>query len=101
MIRQIFIAPIKDGVSEEMVQERIKAQIALKDHVAGIQTITVNKAMGLYGMTNAVVMTIDLKDMEAWDNLLASEYHTSLGNAADIYFDVDGCVAAQVESNEQ
>lgn len=97
MLRQIFIAPLKDGVTEEMVQERIKAQLALKDHVAGIEAITVNKALGLYGMTNAIVMTIDLKDMDAWNNLLASEYHTNLGNEAGKYFNVDGCVAAQVE----
>ena len=97
MIRQIFIAPIKEGVSEDKVQDRIRAQRALKDHVQGIEDITVDKAMGLYGMVNAVVMTIDLKDMGAWNNLLASEYHTQLGNEAGEYFDVNGFVAAQVE----
>lgn len=97
MIRQIFIAPMKAGVSEEMIQERMKAQLALKDHVDGIEAITVNKALGLYGMTNAVVMIIDLKDMDAWNQLLANGYHTQLGKEAGIYFDVNGFVAAQVE----
>lgn len=97
MIRQIFIAPVKEDVSEAQVQERIKAQLALKEHVPGIEAITVGKALGLYGMDHAVVMTIDLKDMEAWDALLASEYHTRLGMEAGEYFDVNGFVAAQVE----
>ena len=53
MIRQIFIAPLKEGVSEEKVQQRIKAQLALKEHVPGIESITVGKSLGLYGMDNA------------------------------------------------
>lgn len=97
MIRQIFIAPIKDGVSEEKVQERITAQRKLKENVPRIEAITVNKALGLYGLNNAVVMTIDLKDMDAWNALLANEYHTQLGNEAGNYFDVNGFVAVQVE----
>lgn len=31
-------------------------------------------------MDNAVVMMIDLKDMAAWNALLANEHHTQLGN---------------------
>ena len=45
MIRQIFIAPLKEGVSEEKVQQRIKAQLALKEHVPGIESITVGKSL--------------------------------------------------------
>lgn len=97
MIRQIFIAPLKEGVSEEKVQQRIKSQLALKEHVPGIESITVGKSLGLYGMDNAVVMTIDLKDMDAWNALLANEYHTQLGNEAGEYFDVNGFIAVQVE----
>ena len=97
MIRQIFISPVKDGISEEKIAQRIEAQRALKEHVLGIETITVNKAMGLYGMDHAVVMTIDLKDIGAWNALLASDYHTQLGSEAGEYFDVNGFVAAQVE----
>lgn len=97
MIRQIFITPIKDGVTVEAVQERIDAQRRLKDHVAGIESITVDRALGLYGLDNAVVMTIDLKDMDAWNALLASDYHTNLGSTLGQYFDVDGAIAVQVE----
>lgn len=48
-------------------------------------------------MDNAVVMMIDLKDMDAWNALLANEYHTQLGNEAGEYFDVNGFIAVQVE----
>lgn len=97
MIRQIFITPIKAGVSDEAVNQRIEAQRRLKDHVPGIAAITVDRALGLYGMNHAVVMTIDLKDMDAWNALLASEYHTGLGKTLGECFDADGAIAAQVE----
>lgn len=97
MIRQIFITPIKDGVTDDALQERIAAQRGLKEHVAGIEAITVDRALGLYGLDNAVVMTIDLKDMDAWNALLASDYHTELGNTLSQYFDADGAIAVQVE----
>lgn len=96
MIRQIFITPIKDGVSDEAVQERIEAQRKPKDHVRGIEAITVDRALGLYGMDHAVVMTIDLEDMDAWNVLLANDYHTSLGNTLGEYFIADGAIAVQV-----
>lgn len=97
MIRQIFIAPVKEGVAEEAVQTRIEEMRRLKEHIPGIVSITVDKALGLYGISNAVVMNIDLKDMEAWNSLLADEYHTWLGNTAGQYFDVEGFIAAQLE----
>lgn len=97
MIRQIFIAPVREDVPEEKIQERIQEQLKLKEHVAGIEKIVVNKALGLYGMDNAVVMTIDLKDMDAWEELLANKFHTKLGNEAENYFDVNGFVVDQVE----
>lgn len=97
MIRQIFITPIKAGVSDESVQERIEAQRELKNHVPGIESITVDRSLGLYGLDNAVVMTIDLTDMDAWNTLLASDYHTNLGNTLGEYFDAERAIAVQVE----
>ena len=97
MIRQIFIAKVKDGVSEEEKEERVRAQRALKDKVEGVVDIAVGRSLDLYGIENAVVMTIDLADRSAWDNLLASDYHTQLGIDAAKYFDIGSFVAAQVE----
>lgn len=97
MIRQIFIAPVKEGVTEEEVQTRMAEMRKLREHVSGIEAITVDKALGLYGISNAVVMNIDLKNMDAWNALLADEYHTWLGNTAGQYFSVDGFIAAQLE----
>lgn len=96
MIRQIFITPIKPGVSDTAVQQRIEAQRKLKEHVPGIVSITVDKALGLYGITQAVVMTIDLQDMEAWNALLANDYHTHLGQTLGECFDAAGAIAVQV-----
>ncbi len=96
MIRQIFIAPVKEGVTEDVVQTRIEEMRRLPEHVPGIEAITVDKALGLYGISNAVVMNIDLKDMDAWNALLADEYHTWLGDTAGQYFNVEGFIAAQL-----
>ena len=79
------------------MQQRIEDQRKLKDHVPGVVSITVDRALGLYGMNNAVVMTIDLKDMAAWNALLANDYHTSLGNVVGNFFKTDGLIAVQVE----
>ena len=39
MIRQIFIAPVKEGVTEDVVQTRIEEMRRLPEHVPGIEGI--------------------------------------------------------------
>lgn len=97
MIRQIFIAPIKEGISDDLLNKRIQEQLKLKDYVSGIDNIFVSKSLGLYGVENALVMTIDLKDEDSWNQLLNNDYHTKLGNEAGNYFVENGFIAAQME----
>ena len=67
MIRHIFIAPIKDGISEEKLNKEISLLKAMKDNIPEIINLTIGKNTGWVGGANAVTMVIDLKDKEAFD----------------------------------
>lgn len=51
MIRQIFIAPLKEGVSEENVQQRIKAQLALKSMYRELKALRLENHWGFMEWT--------------------------------------------------
>ena len=97
MIRHIFIAPIKEGISEEKVNEKIATMKEIKNQVPGIIQLTVGKNTGWLGMTNAVSMVIDVKDKDAFDAFLSHPYHLHIGETADDVFDVSGFVISQIE----
>lgn len=97
MIRHIFIAPVKKGISEEKVNEKISAMKELKNQVPGIIQLTVGKNTGWLGMANAVSMVIDVKDKVDFDAFLSHPYHVHIGEAADDVFDISGFVISQIE----
>ena len=75
MVRHIFIATIKDGVSEEIVNQKMEEMRAMKDSVLEIESIMVGRSLGWVGAANTVTMVIDLKDKNAFDTLMASPAH--------------------------
>lgn len=97
MIKHVFIAPIKSGVSEEKIAQRIETMKLLADKVSGVERLTVGRTLGLYGSQNAVLMVIDLKDETAWNALLSNEYHAELNATAGEVFDTNGFIGAQIE----
>ncbi|RAS85714.1 Dabb family protein [Priestia endophytica] len=97
MIRHIFIAPIKEGISEEKVNEKISAMKEIKNQVSGIIQLTVGKNTGWLGMANAVSMVIEVKDKADFDAFLSHPYHVHIGETADDVFDISGFVISQTE----
>jgi hypothetical protein len=97
MIRHIFIAPIKEGVSEEEVNEKVATMKGFQNRVPGIIQLTVGKNTGWLGMTNAVSMVIDVKDKADFDAFLSHPYHVHIGETADDVFDISGFVISQIE----
>ncbi|MCM1296307.1 MAG: Dabb family protein [Muribaculaceae bacterium] len=97
MIKHVFIAPVKPGVAEEAVVQRIAAMKLLADKVPGVEKLTIGRTLGLYGSPNAVLMEIDLRDAAAWSALLSNKYHAELNATAGEVFDTDGFIGAQIE----
>ncbi len=97
MIRHIFMATIKDGVSEELVKQKMAEMQAMKDSVPEIEAIIVEKNLGWVGSDNVVTMIVDVKDKAAFDTLLASAAHIEVAAKADEAFRTDNFVLAQIE----
>ena len=79
MVRHIFIATIKDGVSEEIVNQKMEEMRAMKDSVLEIESIMVGRSLGWVGAANTVTMVIDLKDRNAFDTLMARSEERRVG----------------------
>lgn len=97
MIRHIFMATVKEGISEEVVNRKMDEMRAMKDSVPAIEAITVAKNLGWAGPTNVVTMIVDVKDKAGFDALLASPAHCEVADKADEAFRTDNFVMAQIE----
>lgn len=97
MVRHIFIATIKEGVSDEIVNQKMEEMRAMKDSVPEIESIMVGRSLGWVGAANTVTMVIDLKDRNAFDTLMASPAHIEVGNKAAEAFETDNFVISQIE----
>lgn len=96
MIRHIFIATIKDGISDEVVGQKMSQMRAMKDSVTAIKHIWVGKSLGLAGPANTVSMIVDVEDKAGLDALLASEAHRKISNHAGEAFRTDNFVMSQI-----
>lgn len=97
MVKHIFIATIKDGVSNELLNKQIEEMRGLKDSIPEIENIIVEKNTGWVGMANAVTMIIDLKDKEAFDALIQSPARLKVSKKADETFDTSNIIISQIE----
>ena len=97
MIRHIFIAPVKEGVSEELLSRKMDELRSLKSKVPEVEALMVGKSLGWIGMEHAVVMVVELKDKSAFNALMQSQAHIEISQKADEAFDTSGFVASQVE----
>lgn len=100
MIRHIFIAPIKEGITEEMLEKEISLMRAMKDNIPGIIDLTIGENTGWAGGENAVTMVVDLKDKEAFDVYMKHPYHAfinSINGTKDDCFVQSGFYSCQIE----
>ena len=96
MIRHIFIATIKAGISDEVVDQKMSQMRAMKDSVPAIKHIWVGKSLGLAGPSNTVSMIVDVADKAGLDELLASEAHREVSDHAGEAFRTDNFVLSQI-----
>lgn len=97
MIRHIFIAPVKQGISDDKVDEKLSTMRGIKDHVPGIVSLTVGRNTGWVGISNAVSMVIDVEDKAAFNTFMSHPYHVAIGEAAGDVFDTNGFIISQIE----
>lgn len=97
MIRHIFMATVKEGISSKIVNRKMAEMRAMKDSVPEIRAITVAKNLGLAGLGNVVTMMVDVADKEGFEALLASPAHCEIADKAGEAFCTDSFVMGQIE----
>lgn len=71
MIKHIFIATIKPGISDTNVEQAMQNMRAMKDTIPEIKAITVGRSLGWAGSSDTVSMVIDVADHDSFNRLLA------------------------------
>jgi len=97
MIRHIFIATIKEGIADDVIETKMAEMRVMKDSVPEIENIWVGRSLGLAGPADTVSMVVDVKDKAAFEALLASEAHTNVAGKAGEAFRTDTFVLSQIE----
>lgn len=97
MLRHVFIVNVKEGISDDVVEQKMVEMRAMKDKESVIESIMVGRTRGLFGRLDAVMMIIDLKDKTAFDVLIHSQTHLDVAGKAEEAFDVQSADVAQIE----
>ena len=97
MFRHVFIIPVKEGITEELLQAKMQEMRDMKLTTPEIEDIHVGKTLGWIGNAESVIMTIDVKDKEAFDRLVSSDAHQNVAGKAEEAFVPAGAIVAQIE----
>lgn len=96
MIRHIFIATIKEGTPDEVVNQQIRAMRAMKESVPEMKDLRVGRSIGLAGPADTVTMTIDCDSEADFQKILASEAHQQVAANAGEAFRTDNFILSQI-----
>lgn len=97
MVVHVFIAPIKEGISEQLVNQKITEMKELKNQIPEIIDLKIGRNTGWMGIDNAITMIIQVKNKEDWQTFLDNPHHVQLGAEADDTFDTERFVVCQFE----
>lgn len=98
MIRHIFIATFKDGISEAVKEQELADMRAMKDKIPGIVAQQVGMSTGWAGKENQVVMTVDFATKADFDAYMVHPYHADYINQTGLdYCETNSFVTAQFE----
>ena len=98
MIRHIFLAAVKNGVSEEIVQGIVKNLQAL---TAKYPTVRAGKNLGWFSDKTQIALTADFEDMDSWDAFINSPEHTEIVKHSMKYYDPNMLFASQFVINDR
>lgn len=97
MYRHIFIATIKPGASDEVVNAQIEAMRAMQESVPEMKDLRVGRSVGLLGGTDTVTMTIDFETEDDFRKILQSEAHQEVSANAGEAFRTDNFIVSQIK----
>ncbi len=98
MIRHLFMAAFKDGISEEIKKKEIEDLQAMKEKIPGIVDLQVNRTTGWVGDADRIMMTVDVATKEDFDVYLNHPYHTEyIAKTGIDYCEPDSFVVGQIE----
>lgn len=97
MLRHVFIIKVKEGISDDMVEQKMAEMRAMKEKETVIEEIMVGRTRGLFGRPDAVMMVVDLKDKTAFDVLIRNRTHIDIAEKAEEAFDMQSADIAQIE----
>lgn len=94
MIRHIFIAAVRDGVSEEIVQGIVQNLQALTEKYP---TVRAGENLGWFSDKTQVALTADFENKESWDAFINSPEHTEIVKNSMQYYNPDILFASQFD----
>ena len=62
MLRHVFIINVKEGISDDIVEQKVLEMRSMKEKIKVIDTIIAGRTRGLFGRPDAVMMVVDFKD---------------------------------------
>ncbi|WP_105956918.1 hypothetical protein [Apilactobacillus quenuiae] len=96
MIKQIFIAPLRENIDNNIINKVINEMRNMKSKNKNILNINVNKSLDIMGIKNAIVMIIDLKDKTSLIELLNSNLHKEISNKVSKIIKTEDIVTVQI-----
>ncbi len=99
MLRHVFIINVKEGISDDVVEQKMAEMRTMKEKETVIEEIMVGRTRGLFGRPDAVMMVVDLKDKAAFDVLIRSRTHIGMAEKAEEAFDMQSADIAQKNIN--
>ena len=97
MLRHVFIINVKEGISDDVVEQKMAEMRAMKEKETVIEEIMVGRTRSLFGRPDAVMMVVDLKDKAAFDVLIRSRAHIDITEKAEEAVDMQSADIAQIE----
>ncbi|MED4074055.1 Dabb family protein [Priestia endophytica] len=97
MIRHIFMASIKPGVTAEQLDELLNAYRSLSEKAPEITQLTVGKNLGWYDAKITVALVADFENEEKWKDFMKNPDHLHIGETAAMFLEPSSIVVVQVE----
>ncbi|MCM3790807.1 Dabb family protein [Domibacillus indicus] len=96
MIRHIFMFSIKQGVTEEQLDELLNDYRSLSEKVPEIIQLTVGKNLGWYDTKTTVALVADFEDEENWKIFMENPDHLNIGANAFVLLDPSSINVVQI-----
>lgn len=98
MIRHLFMATFKDGISEEIKKKEIEDLRAMKEKIPGIVDLQVNRTTGWVGAADRIMMTVDVATKEDFEVYQKYPYHAEyIAKTGADYCKLESFVVGQIE----